>query len=407
MKKIRLIIKLAVVGIITNKVRSILTVLGIVIGIAAVIALLALGQGAQLAISNSINSLGSNLIGIIPGTTFRGPPGTSTNAEIGQREYDYINSATRFPTVSAASPVITDFATLRGAEENIFAEVNGVNSNFTEIQSLELEQGRFFREADVAASKNVAVIGPDVAAELLPEIQSDEILGQELIIKNIPFRVVGLLKSRGSAGFSNQDLEVYIPYSTASTKVFNRDNFSQILISVNDAKLSDATVIQLEEKLSAFKGLELEDKDFTVYTSDDILATASTVTSIFTTLLASIAAISLIVGGIGISNIMLVSVTERTREIGLRKAIGAREGDILSQFLLESVMLTVLGGFIGIALGVLLAFGVGQLAGIQAQISFDIVALATSISAIVGVVFGYFPALKAAKLDPITALRFE
>lgn len=402
------ILKLAIKGITTNKVRSLLTVLGIVIGISAVIALLALGEGAQAQVTSSVSSLGSNLITIFPGSNFSGPPGTNTDVELTKRDYNYLNNETRFPGLAEVSPYTQKFANVTHGSDTVFASVKAVSSNFPGIvDSLQVRSGSFFGEGAVEGERNVAVIGQSIIDELFSGLDDSQIVGQTISIKNLSFAVVGIYTERDSTGFTDPNQDIFIPYTTASSRVFGTANFGAIYSTVEDIQLIDATVVQIEEKLTEFRGLSEEDKDFTVFTSEDLLTTASQITAIFTTLLSSIAAISLIVGGIGISNIMLVSVTERTREIGLRKAVGARQGDILGQFLLEAVTLTLLGGLIGIVLGVSLAVLIGNVANLQANISLNIVILATSVSAMVGIVFGFYPAYKAAKLDPIEALRYE
>ncbi len=410
MKRTLLVIKLAINGILTNKVRSILTTLGIIIGIAAVISLMTLGEGAQAEVNNQLSSLGSNLISVIPGTKFRGPPGTNTDVELTKRDYDFLKNNTRFPTINAVSPAITSYSNVEKLENEVYSEINGVNFNYPDIEELKLIAGKFFTENDVQANKNIAVIGPEVAYELFDKNKNDDlttVLDKEINIKNLRFKIIGVLEARGSSSFNEQDKQIYIPYTTVGNKLFLTNKYNNIFLSVKDKDLIDTTVLQIEEDLSEFRGLKKEDKDFTVFTSEDILNTASQITGIFTGLLSSIAAISLIVGGIGISNIMLVSVTERTKEIGLRKAIGARESDILLQFLFESILLTLMGGILGIVFGILIAYIISSFSGIGVSLSLNIIILATSVSAIVGIIFGFFPAYKAAKLNPIDALRYE
>lgn len=402
-----LILRLALKGVLTNKVRSFLTVLGIVIGIAAVIALLALGEGAQLAVSKSISSLGSNLIAVLPGSQVRTPPGANTDAELSQRDYNYLNNKTRFPNITNVSPYVTSYAEVVAGSEKNFSNIKGVNFNFADIQELILDEGAFLSENDISGNSNNVVLGSDLAGKLFPKLEPSEIIGQSVSIKGQSFRIKGLLTARAATGFNNLNEDIYMAYSSLNSKILNQSNFSIIYLQVAETKLIDSVVLQVQEKLANYRGKLEEDRDFTVFTSEDILQTASQVTGIFTTLLSSIAAISLLVGGIGISNIMLVSVTERTKEIGLRKALGARQSDILQQFLLEAVTLTLIGGIVGIVLGLSLALGIGAATGIEARVSLAVIVLATSISALVGILFGFYPAYKAARLDPIVALRYE
>lgn len=408
MKRFIFSIKLAWIGVTTNKIRSVLTIIGIVIGIAAVITLLALGNGAQDDINSSISSLGSNMVQILPGNSLRAASGINSDKELNSRDYQYLNNSVRFPNLSAVSPVVQGTATAQAEGNQITVTTRGVSYNYNEIQTnIGIQAGRFLTEPDIESVRNVAVIGTDVAQKLFPLSQTSEVLGKQFRIKDISFQVVGVQTEQGSSGFQNQNAFVYLPYSTSMDKLFPTTKYSAISLAVKDLSLVNATVLQIEDKLSQYRHLTSENRDFSVFTSADLLKTVGQITGIFTALLTSIAAISLLVGGIGISNIMLVSVTERTKEIGLRKAIGAKKSDILSQFLIEAVILTVFGGIIGIILGASMAYAIGSVANISVKLTADTVLLATSVSAFVGIVFGYIPAYKAAQLDPINALRYE
>ncbi|MBU0731325.1 ABC transporter permease [Patescibacteria group bacterium] len=413
MKRYILMFKLAIKGLLTNKVRSMLTILGIVIGIGAVIALMGLGTGAQTEITSSISSLGTEVATISPGNVFesaRGGPTTGegiSTATLTQRDYDYLDNKTRFPYIEEISPQLSGMQTSKKGSKELTSNINGVSESYNKIQDLQLKSGRFFSANDVSDNRKVAVLGLDAADELFSGRNPEEILDEYFLIGNSKFRVVGVLESRGSTAFGNQDEDIFVPYTTASNKLFNTDEFSNIQFKVNDIDLMNVTVAQVKEKFADFRNVEVDDEDFTIFTSEDLLDVANQITSIFTTLLASIAAISLLVGGIGISNIMLVSVTERTKEIGLRKAVGAKQGDILSQFIIEAVILTLLGGIIGIIFGILMGWIIGYFTDVNFALTLSSVSLATGVSIAIGIIFGFAPAYKASKLDPIDALRYE
>ncbi|MFH1781401.1 MAG: ABC transporter permease [Patescibacteria group bacterium] len=411
MKRYLLMLKLAVKGILINKVRSFLTVLGIVIGIGAVIALMGLGTGAQSEITSSLSSLGTEVATITPGNIFDnsgGPTGEALSiATLTQRDYDFLENKTRFPYIEYLSPSLGAMQTSKKGSRELNGTVTGVSESFNRIQDLQLKNGRFFSANDVNDNRNVAVLGSDAAEELFSGQNMGEILGEYFLIGNSKFRVVGVLDSRGTTAFGNQDNEIFIPYTTAANKIFKTDNFSSIQFKVADINLMNVTVAQVKEKFADFRNVELDDADFSIFTSEDLLSLANQVTGIFTTLLASIAAISLLVGGIGISNIMLVSVTERTKEIGLRKAVGAKKKDILIQFIIEAIILTLLGGILGIILGILLGWIIGYFTDVDFAITVSSISLATGVSIAIGLIFGFAPAYKASKLDPIDALRYE
>lgn len=417
MRRYVLIFKLAIKGILTNKVRSLLTILGIVIGIASVIALMGLGTGAQNEITESISSLGTEVATIIPGGggllaqgQQDGPPGTGTSIStdtLTEKDYDFLNNQTRFPYIQYISPEVSGYREIRQGSEEMTGSVIGVSESYNNIRDLSVSEGVFLSEGDIDDNRNVAVIGSEVIGVLFPGKDQSEAVGEYVLVDNIKMKVIGVLESRGTTSIRNLDEIIYIPYTTASEKVFNTDQFSDIQFKVTDIGLLDATIAQVETKLADYRGVDEDEPDFSIFTSEDLLDTVDQVVGIFTTLLAGIAAISLLVGGIGISNIMLVSVTERTREIGLRKAVGAKRRDILVQFIIEAVVLTLLGGILGIFFGILLGWGVGSLASINSSITLSSVLLACGVSIAIGIIFGFAPAYKASKLDPIDALRYE
>lgn len=417
MKIFILTLKLAIKGLLTNKVRSLLTILGIIIGIASVIALMGLGAGAQDEITSSISTLGTEVVTIIPGGdrfggqgNQAGPVGPGSQilaATLTERDYDFLNNETRFPYIEYISPEISGTRESKKGSKKLIGLVNGVSEGFIKIQDLNLRQGSFLSTNDIKDRRQNAVLGIEAVRELFPGEDLENVTGKYFLIENSKFKVVGILDERGESSFVNQDKVIYIPYTTAGEKIFSSDIFSDIRFKVTEVSLIGVAIEQVKEKLGDFRDVSQDELDFTIFTSEDLLETVNQVTGIFTGLLASIAAISLIVGGIGISNIMLVSVTERTREIGLRKAVGAKRQDILRQFLIEAVILTLIGGLLGIILGIILGILIGSLAGITSSITLGSIALATGVSVGIGIIFGFAPAWKASRLDPIDALRYE
>jgi putative ABC transport system permease protein len=392
----------------SNKARSGLTMLGIIIGIASVIALVSIGQGAQSSIQSSIESIGSNLVMVTPGATrsfgggaqaARGSAQTLTVADGEAVSSSVANvNATAF-TVTAREQVLA-----KGTNTN--TSIIGTNPSYATVRNIEMSEGDFLSDSNVSSSSKVAVVGPTVVTDLFGE--GGDALGQTIRIKGIEFKIIGVTTSKGGTGFNNTDDTIYIPYTTAQHYLTGNQYLTEIDIS---AASSDATTqVQADVTSLLLDRHNISDStkaDFSTLNQSDIIATASSVTGTFTTLLAAVAGISLVVGGIGIMNMMLTTVTERTREIGLRKAIGAKRHDINLQFLIESLMLTFIGGMIGVILGCAISIGVSSLGIIQSKISFSSILLAFGVSALIGVVFGYYPARRAGMLNPIEALRFE
>ena len=400
-----------------NKARSGLTVLGIVIGIASVIAMVSVGQGASSGIQSSIQSLGSNLIEVTPGAArnaggFGASSGRGSATTLTQADADAIQSQVQNVSALASEVSSRQQITARGTNTN--TTVDGVTASYLQIRNLTMDQGSFVTDAESQSLAKVAVLGPTAASDLFgtDDTQTDglpqDIVGQTIRIKNMQFTVIGITASKGGSGFSNQDDMVYIPSLSAQRFLSGNSAVSTVDIQATSADVMTQVQNDVTSLLLSRHGITDATKaDFSVLNQNDLLSTVSSVSQTLTILLASIAAISLVVGGIGIMNMMLTTVTERTREIGLRKAIGAKRGDISKQFLVEAVTLTLVGGVIGIALGVGVALGVGALGLITTSISWYSVFLAFGVSAAIGIGFGVFPARNASKLDPIEALRYE
>ena len=403
--KSSVLIRVAGDSIRKNKMRTLLTMLGIVIGVGAVIIMVAVGQGAQRGIENQINALGTNLLVITAGSSNQG--GVSQGAQAFNRlTIDDAERLKREGTLFAGvSPVINTRTQVIGGGTNWRTMINGVSTDFQTIRDWQMESGTFFSDNDVRSSRKVAVIGKTVADNLYPGADP---VGSQLQIRNVPFDIVGVLSRKGqNAGGQDQDDVVIIPYTTAQTRLAGNTRIWQILVSATSPE--DLAGAQQEVSAIMRESHKIGDgeDDFTVRNQTEIANAAQGTTKIMTWLLASIASVSLIVGGIGIMNIMLVSVTERTREIGIRMAIGARGSDVLTQFLVESIVMSVLGGAVGLAVGVGGAKVLAHFTGWSTAVPVQAVALAIGFSAAVGVFFGFYPARKAAALDPINALRYE
>ncbi len=391
-----------------NKVRSGLTILGIVIGIGSVIAMVSIGQGAQGSIESSIQSIGSNLLLVMPGAQ-RGPgyqvsSGRGSAQTLTQDDADAIIK--QITLARAIAPEISRRYQIVARGTNTNTQVVGTVASYSQVRNVEIDQGSFITDQNVLSLARVAVLGPTTRDDLFGE--GSDPIGETIKINGIDFKVVGITKSKGGTGFGNQDDMIFIPLKTAQKLLAGDDYVTTISIQVQDQ--NSMTAAQEEVTSLLLDRHHISDPqlaDFNVLNQADIVATASSITNTFTMLLAAIAGISLLVGGIGIMNMMLTTVTERTREIGLRKAIGAKRKDISIQFLAESVMLTFSGGVIGVLFGWLISFAVTQFTGIATQISSSSILLAFGVSAIIGIIFGYYPARRAAGLNPIEALRYE
>ena len=382
--------------------------LGIVIGISSVIIMVSIGQGAQNSIQSSIQSIGSNLIMIMPGAQkgpgFQVSSGRGSARTLTQADADAISSSAIF--AKAVAPEISGRYQITSKGKNTNTSVLGVTSEYLSVKNIEVNSGSFITDQNLRSLSKVAVLGPTARDDLFEE--GVDAVEQTIRIKNIEFKIIGITNKKGGTGFSNQDDMIFIPLTSAQ-KFLAGDAY---LTTINAQAKDEKSMTSLQQEITELllERHHISDPqlaDFSVLNQEDIVAAASSVTSTFTMLLAAVAGISLVVGGIGIMNMMLTTVTERTREIGLRKAIGAKRRDINIQFLTEAVALTFIGGVIGVILGWLVSFLVTYFGVIQAQVSLYSVIIAFSVSTIIGVIFGYYPARRAARLNPIEALRYE
>jgi len=404
-------IKEAVQSLSANKMRSLLTILGIVIGVASVIALLSIGEGAGSSITGEIESIGTNVIYILNGNDAEevtNPKGLTL------RDAEALETSGRASEIVYVAPLFTGNSEISHSNNSVNSAILGSTPDYQYVQNLTIAEGEFITDSQVEGRSAVVVLGPEIAEKLLG--RRTGIVGNTIRIGGYPYRIVGVAEAKGGSAFNNPDNNVYIPISTAQARLprgGTRDQVQYILVSVSEAENADKAIEQISDVLRMTHRITPRSpEDFTILNQQDFLAVAESVTNVLTIFLGGIGAISLLVGGIGIMNIMLVSVTERTKEIGLRKALGARKKDILVQFLTESVLLSLIGGLFGIVLGWAISLVVNQIA-IQSGTILDVsltlnsVLLATFFSAAVGIFFGYYPANRAASLAPVEALRYE
>ena len=399
--------KIALRALANNKLRAFLTMLGIIIGVASVIAMLAIGQGSKKSIQQQISEMGSNMIMIHPGAEMRGGVRQDPSAMQTLKLENYEKLSEECTYLSGISPNVSSSGQLVAGANNYPSSVSGVSMDYLTIRQLTVEQGEMFTENDIRTSAKVCVIGKTIVDNLFPD--GSDPIGKVIRCNQIPFRVIGVLKSKGynSMGMDQDDV-VLAPYSTVMKRLLAQTYLSGIFASALTEEMTEeavdeiTTILRREHKLK-----ETDADDFTIRTQQELCSMLNTTTDLMTTLLACIAGISLVVGGIGIMNIMYVSVTERTREIGLRMSVGARGVDILSQFLIEAILISITGGLIGVIIGCGASFMIKAIAHWPVFIQPWSVLLSFLVCTVTGVFFGWYPAKKAADLDPIDALRYE
>ena len=398
--------KIALRALANNKLRAFLTMLGIIIGVASVITMLAIGQGSKKSIQKQISEMGSNMIMIHPGADMRGGvrQDPSSMQTLKLTDYESLRNETNY--ISAISPNVSSSGQLIAGNNNYPSSVSGVGIDYLEIRQLNIESGEMFTESDIQTSAKVCVIGKTIADNLFP---NEDPIGRIIRFNQVPFRVVGVLKSKGynSMGMDQDDV-VLAPYTTVMKRLLAQTYLEGIFASALTEDMTDNASEEITEILRRTHKLkESDDDDFTIRSQQELSSMLNSTTDLMTTLLACIAGISLVVGGIGIMNIMYVSVTERTREIGLRMSVGARGIDILSQFLIEAILISITGGIIGVIIGCGASFIVKNVAHWPIYIQTWSVLLSFAVCTITGVFFGWYPAKKAADLDPIEAIRYE
>lgn len=399
-------LKIAISSLLSNKFRTFLTTLGIIIGVMAVVALLGIGRAAQYSIESSFDSFGSNNVYIVPGkrdVRSGGPPSVTDTFTLAQADAFY-DHPKRY---------IDGFAGLTNATYKAQSEYKEKTTivvpyygDYSAVFNVEAERGKLFDRKDAKNRTKVTVLGSEIADDLFPG--GIDPIGKEIKLGNVKFTVIGITKSTGSSGLQNPDTYILIPYETYNQYLVSRDTLSTLAIKAPDQKLTELAKNEAVEIMRKVRDIKInQDDDFTVRDAGEILDTIRQFTGTLTAFLSLVAAISLLVGGIGVMNIMFVSITERTKEIGLRKSLGARNIDILMQFLTESIVVTLLGGIMGIIIGTLLSLVVSKLVNLNFRIELDPILLGVAFSIVIGLVFGIYPARKASKLSPIDALRYE
>jgi putative ABC transport system permease protein len=395
--------RIAFKALYANKLRSVLTMLGIIIGVAAVIAMLSIGNGARHLIEQRIQSLGTNAVFVWPGFK-RGRNRGSEGNEVKLTVDDW-KAVDRLPEVANSTPMIFGYGDLVVGNRNWSCSIYGITPVYFQQKSWEVAEGRIFNEREIQSAANVVVLGVEAQEEL---VGASDIVGQTIRLKNQPFKVIGVMTELGSSGYGSRDNAAFVPYTTLMKKLDRRDSISYLSLSAHSrSEVKNLEKVAVDYLNDRYNIEDPENGGFGAFNQAEASEKADESTKIFSMLLGGIASISLVVGGIGIMNIMLVSVTERTREIGIRMAVGARGWDILSQFLVEAVVISVLGGAIGVLLGYGLCNLIASFAGWPPIMSTESVMLAFGTSALIGIFFGFYPALSASRLDPIEALRHE
>lgn len=407
-------IKMSATALRTNKARSFLTILGIVIGIAAIILIVSLGQGAQKLILSQIQGLGSKSIIVVPGRQLDGPPTAVGLDSLREKDLIALQNKINVPHAASVIPVVFGSEVTSYESENFRAAVYGSSEKMPSVFDAAPIYGTFFTDEDVKANSSVVVIGSKTTTELFGNTNPLDILGKRIKVKNRSFKIIGILPSKGSTSLINFDDGVIIPYSTAQNYLYGIKHFDRLLVDVDSETNLLASVDDVTRTMRTSHNIDDPDKDdFSIVNQADLADKLGIITSALTYFLAAVAAISLLVGGIGIMNIMLVSVTERTREIGLRKAVGATTQNILVQFLFESILLTLIGGLLGVVLGTGLAYVISIVLSHIVPLGWNFVfplgatLLGVAVSAAIGLGFGVYPARKAARKSPIEALRYE
>lgn len=398
-------VNVALAALRANKMRSGLTMLGIIIGVGSMITMVAMGSGARKAVDDRIQALGAGLLFVRPGAPQQGFIRLSAGSveTLDAKDVDAIR--TECPTIAAVIPEATGFAQVKYENKNWNTRVTGTVPDYEWVRNAAVSKGSYFTNADNQRRERVCVIGQEIATNLFGDIEPT---GKTIRINGMSFEVKGVLKPKGISGWMNQDDLILIPIETALKRLFGRETFGSLTLKVSDEKQIDRAILEVESVLRRTHRLAVgQENDFNIRSMSDVGTAQAETADTFTMLLASIALVSLIVGGIGIMNIMLVSVTERTREIGVRMALGARRRDILLQFLMESTTLSILGGVVGIAAGVGAAVVLSKFYGWNTLIVPEAIFISFAFAAMVGIFFGLYPARKAARLDPIEALRYE
>ena len=387
--------------------RSMLTMLGIIIGVGSVITMLGIGQGSKESIRSNIEQMGSNMITIRPGADMRGHVRQSSADQQSLKYEDYLALEEQCTNISAISPLVNTSGQAIFGNNNTPTTMYGANRDYLDIRKLEIENGELFTDADINTSAKVCIIGTTVYENLFPD--GEDPIGQTIRFNKIPFTIVGVLKSKGdnSMGMDQDDL-IIAPYTTVQKRLMAITYLNSIIASATNENVTEAAIDEITEIMrTQHKLREDEDDNFNVRSQQEIMDMMSSTTEMLTILLACVAGISLLVGGIGIMNIMFVSVTERTKEIGLRMSIGAKGKDILWQFLIEAILISIAGGIIGVILGMMAGFAVKHFANWPVSIQTYTIILSFTVCTVIGIFFGWYPAKKAANLDPIEALRYE